>query len=153
MAVSEIALVARAKGLATHLLARGALETLAEADDLGAFARGLWRGSVRRSSRSASRSTCSPSNAPLDEPRTGICGTLYRWQERTPGVLDVFAAHQDRRSLRALLRGAAEGAPSEARLERAAAHAVAATARAGPSSRIRHRQQTSSGSLVLLAHP
>jgi vacuolar-type H+-ATPase subunit C/Vma6 len=40
---------------------------------------------------------------------------LDRWQERRPGVLDVFAADQDRRSLRALLRGAAQGAPSAAR--------------------------------------
>jgi vacuolar-type H+-ATPase subunit C/Vma6 len=31
-------------------------------------------------------------------------------------VIDVFAAHQDRRSLRALLRGAAQGAPAETRL-------------------------------------
>jgi vacuolar-type H+-ATPase subunit C/Vma6 len=31
-------------------------------------------------------------------------------------VLDVFAADQDRRNLRALLRGAVQGAPSEARL-------------------------------------
>jgi vacuolar-type H+-ATPase subunit C/Vma6 len=41
---------------------------------------------------------------------------LYRWQERMPGVLDVFAAHQDRRSLRALLRGAAAGTRSEMRV-------------------------------------
>jgi vacuolar-type H+-ATPase subunit C/Vma6 len=32
-------------------------------------------------------------------------------------VLDVFAAHQDRRSLRALLRGAVQGASSHARLD------------------------------------
>jgi vacuolar-type H+-ATPase subunit C/Vma6 len=34
-----------------------------------------------------------------------------------PGVLDVFAARQDRRSLRALLRGAGEGAPPRVRLD------------------------------------
>jgi V/A-type H+-transporting ATPase subunit C len=112
---NEIALAARAKGLATHLLARETLEALADAEDLGALARGLSR--------------LATSIDPVGDPPDAFAieraagqtvnrhlRTLYRWQQRTPGVLDVFTAHQDRRSLRALLRGAAQGAPSEARL-------------------------------------
>lgn len=116
MPVSEIGLVARAKGLAQHLLRRETLETLAEADDFGAFVRGL----------SHLGSAIDPIGEPFDmfavERAMGRTAnrhlrTLYRWQERMNGVLDVFAAHQDRRSLRALLRGAWQGAPPERRLE------------------------------------
>lgn len=114
MAVREIALISRARGLGRHLVARTTLEALAEADDLPAFARDLSRlgaaidpiGEVpdvfeidRAVGRTAAR----------------YFRTLRRWQERTPGALDVFAADQDRRSVRALLRGAAQGAPSAAR--------------------------------------
>ena len=116
MPTSEIALGARAKGLAQHLIGRETLDTLAEAEDLSAFARRLSR-------RGAA---IDPIGEPADvfavERAIGrttgrFLRTLYRWQERTPGVLDVFAARQDHRSLRALLRGAAQGAPAEARLE------------------------------------
>jgi V/A-type H+-transporting ATPase subunit C len=116
MPVSEIGLVARAKGLTQHLLPRETLETLAEADDFGAVVRGLSR--LGRA--------IDPIGEPFDmfavERAIGRRAnrhlrTLYRWQERMTGVLDVFAAHQDRRSLRALLRGAWQGAPPEQRLE------------------------------------
>jgi vacuolar-type H+-ATPase subunit C/Vma6 len=116
MAASEIGLVARAKGLARHLLPRDTLELLAEADDFGAFVRGLSR--LGRA--------IDPMEAPLDagavERAVGRTAnrylrTLYRWQEHTPGVLDVFAARQDHRSLRVLLRGAWQGSPPERRLE------------------------------------
>jgi vacuolar-type H+-ATPase subunit C/Vma6 len=115
MAVREIALVARARGLATHVLSRETLETLADAEDLDAF--------MERVSRLGA------SVEPAGEPRDTIAleravrqtaarhlATLRRWQDRTPNVLDVFAAFQDRRSLRSLLRGAAEGAPPNRRL-------------------------------------
>jgi vacuolar-type H+-ATPase subunit C/Vma6 len=116
MPVSEIALVARARGLAGHCLSRETLERLAEADDLSALVRSLARLGA----------ALDPIGAPVDVfaveraiARTAnrYLRTMYRWQERTPGVLDVFAAHQDRRSLRAILRGAAQGKSSEARLE------------------------------------
>jgi vacuolar-type H+-ATPase subunit C/Vma6 len=112
----EIALTARARGLGRHLLARDTLEALAEAHDLAAFARGL----------SKLGTPIEPIGEPVDMPAVerAIVRTadrhlriLRRWQERTPGALDVFDADQDRRSLRALLRGAAEGAPAEARLD------------------------------------
>ena len=116
MPTSEIALGARAKGLAQHLIGRETLDTLAEAEDLSAFARRLSRLGA----------AIDPIGEPADvfavERGVGrttgrFLRTLYRWQEHTPGVLDVFAARQDHRSLRALLRGAAQGAPADARLE------------------------------------
>lgn len=115
MSVTEIGLVARARGLATRLLSREALERLAEADDFGAFARGLSRAGA------IVEPLGEPSDV-LDVERAvqGMAGryfrTLQRWQQQMPGVLDVCAARQDHRSLRALLRGAAEGARATARL-------------------------------------
>jgi len=116
MPTREIALIARARGLSRHLLARETLETLAETDDLPAFTRRLSRLGA------AIDPIGEPSDVFAIERAVGRTAnrhlrTLYRWQERTRGVLDVFAAHQDRRSLRALLRGAAQGAPSETRLD------------------------------------
>jgi len=43
VASPEVALIARARGLGTHLLSRETLEALAEAPDLPALARGLSR--------------------------------------------------------------------------------------------------------------
>jgi vacuolar-type H+-ATPase subunit C/Vma6 len=115
MAAIEIGLVARAKGLGTRLVPRQTLETMARAEDFAAFVQ--------------SSSGVGTAIEPVGEPanifavedairRTASrhLSTLQRWEERTPGVLDVFAAHQDRRSLRALLRGAASGTAPEARL-------------------------------------
>lgn len=116
MRTREIGLIARAHGLGSRLCSRATLESLAEADDLTAFARDLERSGAIRD----------PIGLPLDvfaieravtRSANEYVATLRRWQEAQPGVLDVFAADQDRRSLRALLRGAAQGAASEARLE------------------------------------
>jgi vacuolar-type H+-ATPase subunit C/Vma6 len=112
---NEIALVARAKGLATHLLARETLETLAEAEDLGALARGVSRLATSIDPVGNTPDVFTIERA-VGQTANRHLRTLYRWQQRTPGVLDVFTAYQDRRSLRALLRGAAQGAPSDARL-------------------------------------
>jgi vacuolar-type H+-ATPase subunit C/Vma6 len=115
MMATEIGLVARAKGLASRLIPRQTLDTLAAVEKLDVFVQNLSR----------LGSAIDPIGEPADlfavERAIGRTAsrhlwTLYRWQERTPGVLDVFAAHQDRRSLRALLRGAAAGAPPEARV-------------------------------------
>lgn len=115
MAPLEIGLVARAKALKRRLIPREALELLAEATDLSGFARGLIR--------------LGPAIDPIGEhpdlfaieraaERTVSrhLQTLRRWQTRTPGVLDVFDADRDRRSLRAVLRGAVQGAPFDARV-------------------------------------
>jgi|KBSMisStandDraft_5_1062788.scaffolds.fasta_scaffold175105_3 vacuolar-type H+-ATPase subunit C/Vma6 len=114
MTATEIGVVARAKGLAGRLVPRQTLETLATVEKFEAFVQSLSR----------LGSAIDPIGEPADVfaveraiARTASrhLWTLYRWQERTPGVVDVFAAHQDRRSLRALLRGAAGGASPEAR--------------------------------------
>jgi len=111
----ELALVARARGVSTHLLSRQAIESLAETPDLPALARALAR--------------LGPQIAPVGDAadigaieqairRTSDrhLRTLGRWQRRSPGVLDAFWAEQDRRSLRALMRGALQGAPVAVRL-------------------------------------
>jgi vacuolar-type H+-ATPase subunit C/Vma6 len=114
MSTPEIGLIARARGLGSRLLSRAAIESLAEVHDLATFAHGLERlGGTR-----------DPIGQPLDVFAVEVAiaraahrnvNILRRWEEAPPGVLDVFVANQDRRSLRALLRGAAQGASSEAR--------------------------------------
>lgn len=114
MASPELALVARAQGVSTHLLSREALESLAGSPDLPALARALAR--------------LGPAIDPVGETadieaieqavrRTAArhMRTLGRWQQRSPGVLDAFWAEQDRRNLRALMRGALQGAPVASR--------------------------------------
>jgi vacuolar-type H+-ATPase subunit C/Vma6 len=110
-----MALSSRARGVGTRLLTRRALESLADADDLSQLARGLAR----------SGATIEPfGDAPdiaafeLAARRTAAAHlrTLLRWQDRRPGVLDAFLAAQDRRNLRALLRGALQSAPAAARV-------------------------------------
>ncbi len=115
MGDSLIGLVSRAKGLSTRLLSRQTLDGLADADDLDAFARHLSRVAPQL------ESVAPPTDVFAIERVIGrtehrYLETLDRWQEQTAGVLDIHAARQDRQSLRALLRGAAEGAPPSARL-------------------------------------
>lgn len=103
----------RARGLATHLFTRPELEALA-ASDAVALARGL--------ARSGKLWAPLPDGAPALEVERAMrqttkrhLATLARWSGAAP-VLEVFAAEQDRRSLRALLRGAQQAAPAERRL-------------------------------------
>jgi len=150
MPVNEIGLVARAKGLVQHCLSRETLETLAAADDLAALARSLARvGAIEPIGESVDVYGLERAIARTADRQLR---TLYRWQERATSVLDIFVAHQDRRSLRALLRGAAQGAAPQARLEgllptwslpRLALTALAR--QASPADVVRQ--------LVLLAHP
>jgi vacuolar-type H+-ATPase subunit C/Vma6 len=114
MAVAETGLVARAKGLASRLVPRQTLETLATVEKLDAFVQSLSRLGSAVEPIAESADVFAVEQA-IGQTASRHLSTLYRWQERTPGVLDVFAALQDRRSLRALLRGAAAGAPPEAR--------------------------------------
>ena len=116
MAVREIALIARAQGVKSHLLRRDILETLAEADDLAAFSRRLSRLGASIDPVGDTPDVFAVERA-AGRTANRYLRTLYRWQERTPGVLDIFAAYEDRRSLRAFLRGPLEGAPAERRLD------------------------------------
>ena len=112
---AELALVARARGVGTHLLSRDALESLADAADLSAFARGVARMGTQLEPMGEAPDLAA---VELAAGRTAArhMRTLLRWQQQRPGVLDVFVADQERRSLRALLRGALQGAPADARL-------------------------------------
>jgi vacuolar-type H+-ATPase subunit C/Vma6 len=106
-------LITRARGLSSHLVPREALETLANAADLPSLAKELATFDLE------------PPGEPLDLPalerairRTAgrHLRTLQRWRGDLPDALTLFFAMEDRRSLRALIRGALQGAPLEARL-------------------------------------
>jgi vacuolar-type H+-ATPase subunit C/Vma6 len=116
MPAAEIALVARARGLATHLLSRAALDILADADGIDAFGRSLSRVGARIDPLAEGGGVFAVERA-AEQSSSRHFWTLYRWQQRQPGILHVCAAHQDRRSLRALIRGAVQGAPPAERLE------------------------------------
>jgi vacuolar-type H+-ATPase subunit C/Vma6 len=115
MADSVVGLVARAKGLSTRLLSRQTLETLAEADDLDTFAQSLSRLVPELESVAVPVDVFALERAVAHTAHRRL-ETLARWRERAVGVLDIYAASQDRHSLRALLRGSAAGAPPSARL-------------------------------------
>jgi vacuolar-type H+-ATPase subunit C/Vma6 len=106
---------ARARGLARHLCTRDELERWAESADPPALARAL-----QASGRVAAPLPATPTAADIDEAvrRTAAAAlaTLARWAGADNPLLEAFHAEQDRRSLRALLRGAAEAAPPGVRL-------------------------------------
>jgi vacuolar-type H+-ATPase subunit C/Vma6 len=117
MAESVIGLVARSRGISTRLLSRQALETLAEADDVDAFARSLAQVAPHLASVATPVDVFALERA-VAQTACRHLETLARWREHSVGVLDIYAARQDRHSLRALLRGTAEGAPPSVRLRR-----------------------------------
>lgn len=107
-----IAVGARARGLALHLMGRRALEELAGLD-LDGLARALSRSA--RFEPIGTPVTTGAIESAIRRTAARHVRSLARWSGSGP-VLDVWFAEEDRRSLRALLRGAVEGAPSEARL-------------------------------------
>jgi vacuolar-type H+-ATPase subunit C/Vma6 len=98
---------ARARGLATHVLSRAALEELAAAPELASLARAL--------GVATEAVTPEAVESALRHAAARDLRVLARWPGAAP-VLDVFFADQDRRSVRAMLRGAMSGASEEARL-------------------------------------
>ncbi len=110
---------ARARGLATHLLDRDALATLASAPDWPAFLSRL----------SALGYPLDPGlGAVVDPPAFDRAVTLLaadrlnllgRWLAGRGAVLAVVLEDEERRTVRALLRGAAQGASPGARLRAA----------------------------------
>ena len=103
------AAAARARGLTTHLFTRGELEALAAHD-------------VAQLARSPKLLVPLPPNPDALDLERAVrltarhhLRTLTRWDGAGP-VLAVFYAEQDRRSLRAMLRGALATAPAEERL-------------------------------------
>lgn len=141
---------ARASGLRAKLLRRSELEAMAGAPSVASFARELEQ--------------AHPLLDPIERPATvasveaAVRHTaarhlriLSKWAG--PGsALDVFHADQDRRSLRALLRGVLQGAPSDDRLAgllptpRLPERALTLLARQPTASRV-------VAQLVLLNHP
>lgn len=104
---------ARARGLATHLFTRGELEAHAGLD-LPALARALAHASKLSAPVVEHASAAELERAVRLTSRHHLL-TLSRWEGSAP-ALHVFAAEQDRRSVRAMLRGALSAAPAEERL-------------------------------------
>jgi vacuolar-type H+-ATPase subunit C/Vma6 len=110
---------ARARGLATHLLARGALGALATAPD--------WPALVARVTSLGY--PLDPAGGPMVDPpafdravsivAAGRLTRLGRWLSGRQAVLAVILEDEERRAVRALLRGAAQGASPGARLRAA----------------------------------
>jgi hypothetical protein len=88
---------------------------LADADDAGAFARTLARVAPQQESAATPIDVFAIEHHVVRMTQRYV-DTLDRWREQAAGVLDIPAARQDRYSLRAMLRGAAEGAPPSTRL-------------------------------------
>lgn len=105
---------ARARGLSARLLGRARLEALAGSTDFPSLLAALSR-SARGFVSLPDGARVAELDAAVRHQAAGELLTLERWCS-DPSTLDVFFADQDRRSLRALLRGALEGAPAEARL-------------------------------------
>ena len=104
----------RARGLATHLFGRADLEALSRLGDVAAIARTLTR-SGRLSEPIAEPATPPEIDRAVRKAAARHVATLARWCQAVP-LLDVFYADQERKALRALVRGALQGAPSTARL-------------------------------------
>jgi len=151
MSAPEVSLVARAAGVRTHLVTRPMLDRAAEAADVPGLVRQLrgWGADLDTAGDS-------PDAAAMDRAvgRTALrhLRTLERWQVRGGGAVEVVTANLERRAMRALIRGAAQGAPVPARLDgvlptrRLPVRALEALAReATPAAVVRH--------LVLLHYP
>ena len=104
---------ARARGLATHLLTRPELDALAEAPDLAALAEALRR---RDYPVDEGPATAAALELALRRAAGARLRVLARWSGPRAAALAVLFEDEDRRSVRALLRGAVQGAPPDARL-------------------------------------
>jgi vacuolar-type H+-ATPase subunit C/Vma6 len=105
---------ARARGLCTRLLTRSELEEMAGAPSVATLARELERGG-RWATPIGRPPTAAAIESAVRHAAAGHLKILSTWAGAGP-ALDVFFADIDRRSLRALIRGALQAAPAEARL-------------------------------------
>lgn len=105
---------ARARGLGTRLLEPEALRALAQLDGPTALGRALAARGVLPEDTAAP--TIPDLSIALRRAAGGEVAILRRWLGARDAVLAVALDAEDRRSLRALIRGAADGAPAEARL-------------------------------------
>jgi vacuolar-type H+-ATPase subunit C/Vma6 len=141
---------ARAYGLRAKLFERAELEAMAGAPSAAALARELEQAG-RLLEPIERPATVASIESAVRHTAARHLGILSKWAG--PGsALDVFYADQDRRSLRALLRGALQGAPSDERLAgllptpRLPERALTLLARQPTPSRV-------AAQLVLLHHP
>lgn len=106
-------LATRAHGLATHLLGRRDLESLAAAASLDELGEAL-----RKRDFLVPEGGMSADVLDLAVRRTAAARlqVLTRWAGARSAVLTVIFEDEDRRSLRAILRGAVQGAPADLRL-------------------------------------
>jgi len=106
---------ARARGIAQHLCSREELERWAALPDPQTLARAL-----ESSGRLAAPLPEAAGAADIEEAQrrtvADYLARLGRWAAPANPVLDAFYAEQERRCLRALVRGALQAAPAEARL-------------------------------------
>ncbi|MGE5141846.1 MAG: V-type ATPase subunit [Acidobacteriota bacterium] len=105
---------ARARGLSTHLLSASELRLLSRTAGLAALANELGR----RGFPVSAEAIPTPAEVELAVRRwaAAALGTLARWAGRRTPALAVIYEDEDRKSLRAIIRGAARGAATEARL-------------------------------------
>lgn len=107
---------ARARGLSSRLLDREALFALAHADGLPALGRSLpveFRPSALAEPKDL---TAIEIERAVRAHAAGLLAVLARWADRRRPALAVIFEEEDRRSVRALLRGAAGSVPSERRV-------------------------------------
>jgi vacuolar-type H+-ATPase subunit C/Vma6 len=104
---------ARARGLGTHLLSGAQLSALALAPDVATLG-----DSLRRHGYPLEEGVTSPGTLELALRRMAAerLRILARWCGPRVGALAVWFEDEDRRSLRAMLRGAAQHAPADTRL-------------------------------------
>jgi len=105
--------LARARGLATHLLLRRDLDALVRAPDLATLGAEL-----RRAGFPVEEGERAPAALELAVRRRAAraLDILSRWCGPRTATVAILFEDEDRRSLRSLLRGVAQGAPQEARL-------------------------------------
>jgi vacuolar-type H+-ATPase subunit C/Vma6 len=107
---------ARARGLATHLLDKGTLLRLAESRSWDAFIRDVLDLGLALTSGDGGTASPPEFDRAVGHIVAQRLSLLARWLGRRRGVLAVIYEDEERRTLRALLRGAAQGGSPGARL-------------------------------------
>ena len=115
MNADAVALVARARGLRRHVAAPVELAALARLDRLGALGDALARLGLARLGAPVA-GVASAAELAHREHASELLGVLGRWRGRGRDVVAIELATEERRALRALARGAAQGVPAELRL-------------------------------------
>lgn len=108
------AVAARARGLATHLLSASDFGALADATDMATLAGRLAQ--TREPLALVVPTTASDVERAARRRAGERLALLARWCDHRPELLEVLFGDEDRRSLRALVRGAVAAAPPAARL-------------------------------------